>query len=141
MKAVRIIAAVITLAALITLSSCGDSGTSDEAGYDGEFLEELHEKIDEVEEAIEESSAEETETEMPETEEVYVFEEKPDSEQYGEPVERGASGYYSDDKVVYITPTGECYHFDPDCGGKNSSPTTLSRAEGEYRPCKKCADG
>ena len=42
-------------------------------------------------------------------------------------------------KTVYITPTGSCYHYDPDCGGKNSYPVDLSEAKDKgYRPCKKC---
>lgn len=43
-------------------------------------------------------------------------------------------------KTVYITPKGEKYHLDPECGGKNSTSTTLSSAESLDRtPCKKCA--
>lgn len=46
----------------------------------------------------------------------------------------------TDGVTVYVTPTGKCYHLDPDCGGKNSSATTLTRAKNSgYRPCKKCA--
>lgn len=42
--------------------------------------------------------------------------------------------------TVYITPTGKRYHLDSDCGGKNSSATTLERATGMgLTPCKKCA--
>lgn len=42
--------------------------------------------------------------------------------------------------TVYITPTGERYHFDPDCGGKNSSATTKDSAiSSGHTPCKKCA--
>lgn len=44
------------------------------------------------------------------------------------------------EKSVYVTPTGKRYHLDPDCGGKNSSPSTLSAAERRgLTPCKKCA--
>lgn len=46
----------------------------------------------------------------------------------------------TDGVTVYVTPTGKCYHLDPDCGGKNSSATTLTRAKNSgYQPCKKCA--
>lgn len=46
----------------------------------------------------------------------------------------------TDGVTVYTTPSGECYHLDPDCGGKNSSATTLTQAQNRgYRPCKKCA--
>ncbi len=42
--------------------------------------------------------------------------------------------------TVYVTPTGKRYHLDADCGGKNSSATTLERATGMgLTPCKKCA--
>lgn len=39
---------------------------------------------------------------------------------------------------VYVTPTGECYHYSSDCAGKNARATTLDDAW-RYRPCKKCA--
>ena len=43
-------------------------------------------------------------------------------------------------KKVYITPTGKRYHFDPDCGGKNSYQTTLDAAKSSgLTPCQKCA--
>ena len=41
---------------------------------------------------------------------------------------------------VFVTPTGSRYHFDKDCGGKNSKPTTLEDATKlGYTPCQKCA--
>ena len=43
-------------------------------------------------------------------------------------------------KSVYRTPHGKRYHFDPDCGGKNSYETTLDFAKSSgLTPCKKCA--
>ncbi len=42
--------------------------------------------------------------------------------------------------TVYVTPSGECYHFSSSCGGKNSYSITLNEAQGRgYRPCSKCA--
>ena len=41
--------------------------------------------------------------------------------------------------IVYITPTGKRWHADPDCGGVNSFPVTLSEAEHRgFTPCQKC---
>lgn len=41
---------------------------------------------------------------------------------------------------IYCTPKGKRYHFDPDCGGKNSRETTLAEAQAKgLTPCKKCA--
>ncbi len=41
---------------------------------------------------------------------------------------------------VYVTPTGKRYHLDPDCGGKNSTLSTISAAKRRgLTPCKKCA--
>ena len=40
--------------------------------------------------------------------------------------------------TVYTTPTGKKYHLDPDCGGKNSRPTTKDKVAG-LTPCQKCA--
>ena len=42
--------------------------------------------------------------------------------------------------AVYRTPSGKRYHFDPNCGGKNSYQTTLQSAKSAgLTPCKKCA--
>lgn len=42
-------------------------------------------------------------------------------------------------KQIYRTPKGKRYHFDPDCGGKNSYSTTLDDAlAAGLTPCKKC---
>jgi len=41
---------------------------------------------------------------------------------------------------VYRTPTGKRYHYDPECGGKNSYKVTLGDAENAgLTPCQKCA--
>ena len=41
--------------------------------------------------------------------------------------------------VVYRTPSGERYHYDPECGGKNSYETTLNKAMASgLTPCQKC---
>lgn len=43
-------------------------------------------------------------------------------------------------KQVYRTPYGKRYHFDPDCGGKNSYQITMGAAiSAGLTPCKKCA--
>ncbi len=39
---------------------------------------------------------------------------------------------------VYIAPTGECYHIEKSCAGKNATETTLGKGEKEKRACKKC---
>ena len=41
-------------------------------------------------------------------------------------------------RVLYRTPSGKKYHFDPDCGGKNSYRTTMNAAS-HLSPCSKCA--
>lgn len=41
-------------------------------------------------------------------------------------------------RTVYITPHGERYHLDPDCGGKNSYSVSINNVGGRT-PCKKCA--
>ncbi len=46
-----------------------------------------------------------------------------------------------DGRTVYKTPTGKRYHFDPDCGGKNSTATSLDNAISlGLTPCQKCAN-
>ncbi len=41
-------------------------------------------------------------------------------------------------RTVYVTPSGKRYHFDPDCGGKNSRATSIDNVGGRT-PCQKCA--
>lgn len=42
--------------------------------------------------------------------------------------------------AVYRTPSGKKYHFDPNCGGKNSFQITLQQAKNAgLTPCQKCA--
>lgn len=44
------------------------------------------------------------------------------------------------EKVVYKTPSGKRYYFDPNCGGPNSKQTDLESAKSlGLTPCKKCA--
>lgn len=43
----------------------------------------------------------------------------------------------SKETVVYITPSGKCYHYKQSCAGKNAIKTTLDKCKGK-RPCKKC---
>lgn len=46
----------------------------------------------------------------------------------------------NDGKIVYVTYTGEKYHYSSDCAGDNAMGTTLLEAkECEYEPCGKCA--
>lgn len=47
------------------------------------------------------------------------------------------SNHVSKEKVVYITPSGQCYHYSKSCAGKNAIKTTLDKCKGK-RPCKKC---
>ncbi|MBO5934043.1 MAG: DUF4236 domain-containing protein [Clostridia bacterium] len=41
-------------------------------------------------------------------------------------------------RTVYITPSGKRYHYDPDCGGKNSYAVSIDNV-GSRTPCQKCA--
>ncbi|MDE6124143.1 MAG: hypothetical protein K2G22_02805 [Eubacterium sp.] len=46
----------------------------------------------------------------------------------------------SNGAAVYRTPSGKRYHFDPDCGGKNSYKISLDDAKSAgLTPCQKCA--
>ena len=40
-------------------------------------------------------------------------------------------------REVYITPSGKRYHYDPQCGGKNSYKVGINNVKGRT-PCKKC---
>ena len=41
-------------------------------------------------------------------------------------------------RMVYVTPTGKCYHYRSSCAGKNAYQIKFSEAEIYYNPCKKC---
>ena len=46
----------------------------------------------------------------------------------------------SDGRVVYVTPTGDRYHFSKDCAGESAIETTYWDAvANDYSPCGKCA--
>lgn len=45
----------------------------------------------------------------------------------------------SNSKIVYVTPTGEKYHFSKSCAGKNAMERELDDVKDIYDPCKKCA--
>lgn len=42
-------------------------------------------------------------------------------------------------RTVYITPTGEKYHYSKACAGKNAMERTYNEVKDRYDPCKKCA--
>ncbi len=45
----------------------------------------------------------------------------------------------SNGTAVYRTPSGKRYHYDPDCGGKNSYKISLDDAKSSgLTPCQKC---
>ena len=41
-------------------------------------------------------------------------------------------------RIVYVTPTGKCYHYSSSCAGNNSYSIHLNEAMKYYNPCKKC---
>lgn len=54
--------------------------------------------------------------------------------------ERETTTKKSISRTVYRTPSGKKYHFDPDCGGKNSYAVSLDDAKDSgLTPCNKCA--
>ena len=54
--------------------------------------------------------------------------------------EQAQAEQQSTEQIVYITPSGERYHLDASCGGKNSYQVPISQVGGRT-PCKKCAGG
>ncbi len=44
-----------------------------------------------------------------------------------------------DGRIVYVTPTGEKYHYSSECAGENSIATTMADVQAyEYPPCNTC---
>ena len=57
-----------------------------------------------------------------------------------EPNKNNETNLDQNSNIVYRTPYGKRYHFDPDCGGKNSYTVSFDEAlEAGLTPCKKCA--
>ena len=55
--------------------------------------------------------------------------------------ELDTSNNYNKDFGVYRTPSGKKYHFDAECGGKNSYRITMQEALGsDLTPCSKCVN-
>lgn len=63
-----------------------------------------------------------------------ILEEKTTIAAYDETTTEKNSGI-----TVYITPTGEKYHYSKSCAGKNAIEKDLNDVQGIYDPCKKCA--
>ena len=147
---ISLVAVILILSLFLFSCGAGKADGAEQTPYDDAFLNELKEKAESI------NAAEGSDTEE---------EEKTRTEQGDDTVGENDGGGYLDfapsadtengdagrsipsaekngGMTVYITPTGKCYHFDADCGGKNSVPTTLDSAVSSgYRPCKKCADG
>ena len=87
-----------------------------------------------------------TATPVPETEVAYetdsepIYEPEPEEYYEPEPEEYYEPEPETDEQMVYIPRTGECYHSKSTCSNmKNPNCVTLSEAiEWGYRPCKKC---
>ena len=130
----------------------GEKGIRIEAEYGGKAQPEPDTAIAASEKLA--AAAEETATppeqpeRAPETEHTLVliesYSDEPDD---GAPISRSAAvpersaAEEETQFTVYTTPTGECYHYDRDCAGKNAIPKTLEEAQRGFRPCKKCAGG
>ena len=57
------------------------------------------------------------------------------------PVEPDISNNENAGQGVYRTPSGKKYHFDAECGGKNSYEVSLDKAKGAgLAPCSKCVE-
>lgn len=131
---------VIIIAALllIGLISCTATDSSDDtSGQESSITavssdksnKESSSKTSSAESSSKESSEDSSSIESSSKEEA-----KPSSSRYI------SSSSEDNSRTVYITPTGKRYHLDPDCGGKNSTATTLNKAEKlGLTPCAKCA--
>lgn len=131
---------VIIIAALllIGLISCTATDSSDNASSQESSITAVSSDKSNKESSLKASSAESSSKESSEasssTESSSNEEAKPSSSRYV------SSSSEDNSRTVYKTPTGKRYHFDPDCGGKNSTATTLNKAENiGLTPCAKCA--
>lgn len=86
-----------------------------------------------AEETTTEKLTEESTTEFVTETVVDVVEDEPETEQIEYTTEKKSG------RTVYITPTGEKYHCNSACAGKNAMARDYDDVEGVYDPCKKCA--
>ena len=86
-----------------------------------------------TEETTTEKLTEESTTEFVTETVVAVVEDEPETEQIEYTTEKKSG------RTVYITPTGEKYHCNSACAGKNAMARDYDDVEGVYDPCKKCA--
>ncbi len=42
------------------------------------------------------------------------------------------------DRIVYVTPSGSCYHYDKECAGGNAIEKSYDEAVAHYKPCGTC---
>lgn len=139
----KIICVLLAVLLMLFLLSCADDMTDD----DGAFLSELLSKV-ESQQNMPDAEPADTEyiTETKESEIIPFSAVTEENEENKDNNVVRTTDAVSDDteiqtQTVYITPTGECYHYDPDCGGKNSQKADFSDVKDSHRPCKKCAEG
>lgn len=146
---ISIIFGAIWLLALITTDDSKNTDVPEESPAIVEKQESAEPKTEtsEVQEQNEEDTQSEVDRSTPQSEEEpndtgdqessalpVIQDEEP------EPEEKVNHEKETDGVTVYITPTGTKYHLDLDCGGENSTATTLDKAENSgYEPCRKCA--
>lgn len=58
----------------------------------------------------------------------------------GKETEKQETTMKTSGKMVYITPYGKKYHFDPDCAGENGFSISLEEAKKLNEACEKCVD-
>lgn len=141
----KIICLVTPLSAGKTTISCGTSSVSapdvdltitDPAAEKAEQERIEAEKAEQERIAAEQAEQERIAAEKAEQERIAAEkaeQERIAAEQAAQEQEAASAG-----QTVYITPSGDRYHLDPDCGGKNSRPVSINDVGGRT-PCKKCA--
>lgn len=131
-KFTKIMACIFALVTVIfVMTSCSSETDEEELNASNEdvlVLESETETTTEQESTTQKTTTEETTTQETTTQETTTQETTTQETTTNKPAGR----------TVYITPKGERYHLDPDCGGKNSYSVTIDNVGGRT-PCKKCA--
>lgn len=131
-KFTKILACILALFTVVfVMTSCNSETDEEELNAsitEAPILETETETTTEPESTTQETTTEETTTQETTTQETTTQETTTQETTTNKPAGR----------TVYITPYGERYHLDPDCGGKNSYSVSIDNVGGRT-PCKKCA--
>lgn len=106
---------------------------------DNERIQAEEQAKKEAEEQAKKEAEEQSKKQAEEKKQAQMSSSSQSNKQQTAPTQKNTNSNNSYGKAVYRTPKGERYHYDPDCGGKNSYQTTWEAVKAAgLTPCQKC---